>query len=141
MEIVDRGSGPPLVLIPGLQGRWEYLRPAVDALSACFRVLTFSLDADGGRFDPETAVGLDRYAETVASVLSMAEIERATICGVSFGGLIAARFAARYPTRCDSLILASTPRRWRFKRSKKPAMKKRIFFSSTPPGGCIIKTI
>ena len=33
MDIIDRGSGPPLVLIPGLQGRWEYLRPAVDALS------------------------------------------------------------------------------------------------------------
>ena len=44
MDLVDRGSGPPLVLIPGLQGRWEYLRPAVDALSASFRVLTFSLD-------------------------------------------------------------------------------------------------
>jgi hypothetical protein len=50
VDIVDRGSGPPLVLIPGLQGRWEYLRPAVDALSVFFRVLTFSLgseDLDG----------------------------------------------------------------------------------------------
>ncbi len=46
MNIVDRGSGPPLVLIPGLQGRWEYMRPAVDALASSFRVLTFSLDAD-----------------------------------------------------------------------------------------------
>ena len=40
MDIVDRGSGPPLVLIPGLQGRWEYARPTVDALSAFFRVIT-----------------------------------------------------------------------------------------------------
>ena len=32
MRIIDRGSGPPLVLIPGLQGRWEYVRPTVDAL-------------------------------------------------------------------------------------------------------------
>ena len=88
------------MLIPGLQGRWEYLRPAVDALSASFRVLTFSLGSGD----------LDGYARQVAAVMTDARVERATICGVSFGGLIAVRFAARYPTRCDALILASTPR-------------------------------
>ena len=99
MNIIDRGSGPPLVIIPGLQGRWEYLRPAVDALSSCFRVVTFSLDGDD----------LDGYAEQVAMALTEKGIERAAICGVSFGGLIAVRFAAHYPTRCSSLVLASTP--------------------------------
>jgi pimeloyl-ACP methyl ester carboxylesterase len=100
VDIIDRGSGPPLVLIPGLQGRWEYLRPAVDALSVFFRVLTFSL-GDGD---------LDAYAQQVASVLSRKGIDRATICGVSFGGRIAVRFAAQNPSRCDALILVSTPR-------------------------------
>ena len=100
MQIIDRGSGPPLVLIPGLQGRWEYMRHAVDALASCFRVLTFSLDADD----------LDGYARQVASVLSEKGLERAVICGVSFGGLVALRFAAAYPSRCEALVLASTPR-------------------------------
>jgi len=100
VDIIERGSGPALVLIPGLQGRWEYMRAAVDALSAFFRVLTFSLDA------PD----LDGYAQQVADVLSRKGIDRATICGVSFGGLVAVRFAAQYPSRCDALILASTPR-------------------------------
>ncbi len=112
MDLIDRGSGPPLVLIPALQGRWEYLRPAVDALSASFRVLTFSLDdvrADT-RADPHVRPGLNSYADAVASMLTAKGIERATICGVSFGGLIAVRFAAAYPTRCQTLILASTPR-------------------------------
>src|SRR3954454_6380807 len=99
MEFVDRGSGPPLVLIPGLQGRWEYLRPAVDALSGSFRVLTFSLGS----------ADLDGYADQVAMLMTNARVERATICGVSFGGLIAVRFSARYPARCEALILASTP--------------------------------
>jgi pimeloyl-ACP methyl ester carboxylesterase len=118
VDLIDRGSGPPLVLIPGLQGRWEYLRPAVDALSASFRVLTFSLDDVGAdprvrpgadtRFGPYT--GLDRYSDHIAAAMSDLRLERATICGVSFGGLIAVRFAARNPARCDALILASTPR-------------------------------
>lgn len=129
MQIIDRGSGPPLVLIPGLQGRWEYLRPAVDALSASFRVLTFSLDDvsryAGARLAPPRGAaassgpatagarsgrgGLNTYADAVAFVMSEAGVEHASICGVSFGGLIAARFAARFPARCDALILASTP--------------------------------
>ena len=99
MKVIDRGNGPALVLIPGLQGRWEYLRPAVDALSASFRVLTFSLGSEN----------LDGYARQVDAVMDAARVEHAVICGVSFGGLIAARFAAQYPTRCDALILASTP--------------------------------
>jgi pimeloyl-ACP methyl ester carboxylesterase len=100
VHIIDRGSGPPLVLIPGLQGRWEYLRPAVDALSSFFRVITFSLDASD----------FDGYARQVDRVLSDKGIERAVICGVSFGGQIAVRFAAEFPLRCEALVLASTPR-------------------------------
>jgi pimeloyl-ACP methyl ester carboxylesterase len=102
VDVIDRGTGPPLVLIPGLQGRWEYMRPAVDALSRAFRVLTFSLDAAGD-------ADLDGYADLVARVLTQTSIEGATICGVSFGGLIAARFASRHAPRCEALILASTP--------------------------------
>jgi 3-oxoadipate enol-lactonase len=100
MKIVDRGSGPPLVLIPGLQGRWEYMHPAVEALASSFRVLTFSLDGDD----------FDGYAAQVDRALSEKGIECATICGVSFGGLVAVRFAAQYPSRCGALVLASTPR-------------------------------
>ena len=100
MNIIDRGSGPPLVLIPGLQGRWEYMRPAVDALSASFRVITFSL----------AGAALDILADQVATALDDTQIDRATICGVSFGGLVAVRFAAKHASRCSALVLASTPR-------------------------------
>src|SRR3982750_4264856 len=100
MNLIDRGSGPPLVLIPGLQGRWEYMRATVDALAASFRVITFSL----------AAADLDTIAAQGATALDQADIDRATICGVSFGGLVAVRFAAQYPSRCAALILASTPR-------------------------------
>ncbi len=38
-----------------------------------------------------------------------ATIERAAICGISFGGLIALRVAATMPARASALVLASTP--------------------------------
>src|SRR5262249_43319170 len=100
MNVIDLGSGPPLVLIPGLQGRWEYMRGAVDALSRFFRVITFSLEG----------TDYDSYADQVARALDEAGVDRAVVCGVSFGGLIAVRFASRHAARCAVLVLASTPR-------------------------------
>ena len=32
--MIDVGNGPPLVLIPGMQGRWEWMQPTVNALAA-----------------------------------------------------------------------------------------------------------
>jgi pimeloyl-ACP methyl ester carboxylesterase len=110
MTIIDRGSGPALVLVPGIQGRWEYLRPAVDALASSFRVLTFPLigeRASGARFDRTR--GFDEYADQIQRVLDDRHADRAAICGVSFGGLAALRFAATRPDRTSALILASTP--------------------------------
>ena len=110
MLIRDEGSGAPLVLIPGIQGRWEYMRPAVEALARSFRVLTFPLCGErtcGLGFDP--MLGLDNYTAQVVAILDARRIDRAAICGVSFGGLAAVRFAATHPERTAALVLASTP--------------------------------
>ena len=114
MTIVDIGSGPPLVLVPGVQGRWEWMRPAVDALARRCRVITFSLADEptcGGEFDAEH--GFACYVRQVGAALDAAGLERATICGTSYGGLIAAAFAAEHPERTAALILASAlPPTW-----------------------------
>jgi len=113
VTIIERGDGPPLVLIPGLQGRWEYVGPAIDALSTYFRVLTFPLcDEPSARLSCDPSRGFDRYGDQVRAVLDERRIARSAICGISFGGLIAARFAATDPARTAALILVSTPR-WR----------------------------
>jgi pimeloyl-ACP methyl ester carboxylesterase len=110
MHIIERGHGAPLVLIPGIQGRWEYLRPAVEALAPFFRVITFPLCGEpSSRLAIDPARGLDNYVAQVVSVLGAKQIERAVICGVSFGGLVALRFAAAHPDRTAALVLASTP--------------------------------
>ena len=114
MTIVDVGSGPALVLVPGIQGRWEWMKPAVDALAGTCRVITFSLADEptcGGRFD--AARGFDCYVDQIGEALDRSGLQRACIAGVSYGGLIAAAFAARYPERTSSLILVSAlPPTW-----------------------------
>ena len=110
MQIVEKGTGGPLVLIPGLQGRWEYIRPAVDAMSKWFRVITFPFcDEPSAGLGWEAARGFDNYTDQVARALDQTGIGHATICGISFGGLTALRFAAAHPERTNALVLASTP--------------------------------
>lgn len=89
----------PLVLVPGVQGRWEYMRRTVDALSVHFHVVTFSLHGNT----------VDEYAGQVARALDDRKIDRAIVCGVSFGGRVALRFAATARDRTSALVLASTP--------------------------------
>jgi pimeloyl-ACP methyl ester carboxylesterase len=111
--MVDVGSGPPIVLIPGIQGRWEWMGPAIKEVSKRCRVLTFSYDRTpgaGSRPDPGT---LDRIVDQVVEIMDAAGVEKAAICGVSFGGFIATRFAARFPERVTALLLVSSPTpRW-----------------------------
>jgi pimeloyl-ACP methyl ester carboxylesterase len=57
--------------------------------------------------DPER--GLDDYVAQVVRALDDQHIDRAVICGVSFGGVVAIRFAAAHPDRTQALVLASTP--------------------------------
>jgi pimeloyl-ACP methyl ester carboxylesterase len=114
MTIIDRGTGSPVVLVPGIQGRWEWMRPAVDALAKRCRVVTFSLADEPtceGRFDE--AKGFWCYVEQIADAMDACGLEQAAICGVSYGGLIAAAFAARHPDRVSALILVSAiPPSW-----------------------------
>ena len=108
MNIVDVGTGAPIVVIPGIQGRWEWMKPAIEALATRSRVITFSLadePTSGGHYDD--ADGFSSYVDGVREVLDAAGVDRASICGVSYGGLIAAAFAARHPDRVASLVLVS----------------------------------
>jgi pimeloyl-ACP methyl ester carboxylesterase len=113
--MVDLGSGIPIVLIPGLQGRWEWMRPAVDALAKRERVLTFSLcDEPTSDFGCDPERGFENYLDQISEALDRAQVRTAVIAGVSYGGLIAAEYAARQPDRCSKLVLISAlPTTWR----------------------------
>jgi 3-oxoadipate enol-lactonase len=109
--MVSFGSGPPLVLIPGLNGRWEWMLPAVRALALQFRVITFSLcgERDTMRAFDESAdfdVHLEQVDEALAKTDGNVPV---VLCGVSYGGLVALRYAATRPGRVRALVLASTP--------------------------------
>lgn len=110
--MIERGTGSPLVLVPGIVGRWEWLTRAVDALSRHHRVLTFSLN------DVEGPDIFERWSDHIDRLLDDAHVTNVPVVGVSFGGLIAAGYAATRRERVQSLVLASTPApHWRIDKS------------------------
>ena len=137
--MIDRGSGIPIVVIPGLHGRWEWTRPAVEALSRRHRVIAFSLcDERTSPFpcDPDRA--FENYLSQVSLALDRAGLDRAVIAGVSYGGLIAAEFAARQPDRVSALVLASAlhkswaPNEEQQRYLKSPFLMSPMFVATSP---------
>jgi len=112
--MIDLGHGAPVVLVPGLQGRWEWMQPTVELLAEHYRVIAYSLCDERSSDCPwDPALGFENYVRQVGDVLDRAGLERATLIGVSYGGLIATEFAARHPERVSNLVLASAlPTDW-----------------------------
>ena len=137
--IVDIGRGTPIVLIPGLQGRWEWMRPTVDALARHHRVITFSLcDERASGFPCDPVKGFHNYLEQVDIALDRSGIAKAVIVGVSYGGLIASEFAARRPQRVARLVLASAlhktwqPDRFQERCLRAPRLMSPLFVVTAP---------
>jgi pimeloyl-ACP methyl ester carboxylesterase len=106
----DHGTGPALIVLPGVQGRWEWMRPALDALSTRCRTISYSLAGDfGAEFTRDASAGFETYLDQLDDVFMKTGVTRAALCGVSYGGVIALRYAATRLSRVSSLILVSSP--------------------------------
>lgn len=104
----EQGEGTPLLLIMGLgwtSHMWYRTRPV---LAAQFRTIAFDNRGVGQSDVPPGPYPLALMASDAAAVLDAAGVERAHVCGMSMGGMIAQEFALQYPHRVRSLILGCT---------------------------------
>lgn len=106
-----RGTGEPLILIPGFaSGAWNWFRQT-ENLSKDFRVITFDPRGVGHSKAPAEDLqnlSMQTFVEDVSAILDDLKIERANVLGASFGGFVAQEFALKFPERLNKLILACT---------------------------------
>jgi pimeloyl-ACP methyl ester carboxylesterase len=102
------GSGPDVILIHGVTGDLSiwFLCEAMGVLSRAFRVTAYDLRGHGySEVTPTGYTSADQAGDALA-VMDALEIERASLLGHSFGGVIATHAAALHPDRIDSLVLS-----------------------------------
>lgn len=115
------GSGPPVVVLHGGPGAdHEYLRPGFDRLAHAGRTLLYYDQRGGGRSPVERDVPVG-WTEHVADLEALREawgLERMTIAGYSWGGLLAMLYALEHPGRVERLALVSPAPTWRAAREQ-----------------------
>src|SRR5215471_5198725 len=86
------------------------MKPTLDELGKRCRTLSYTLCGDigsGMKFD--RALGFDNFVRQLDDLFERTGIQRAALCGVSYGGFIALRYAAVHPERVSSLVFVSAP--------------------------------
>jgi len=110
-----RGQGPPLTLIMGQSCSLHQWKWMADILSGRFQVITFDNRGAGRSEKPDVAYSTAMMATDTRCLLEKLGIAKSHVFGVSFGGMIAQKFALMYPDAVDRLILGATmPNYYRF---------------------------
>lgn len=102
------GEGRVVVLLHGLTCSVEFWEYNIAALAQQHRV--YALDLLGfGRSDKEIdELSLAYGASFIAQFMDALSIERASMVGNSFGGLLCAQFAVQFTSRLDRLVLVDS---------------------------------
>jgi pimeloyl-ACP methyl ester carboxylesterase len=102
------GSGPPLCLIMGMgcsARQWQWMVPV---FAEFFTVITFDNRGAGRSGKPDMECITEMFADDTRALLDALDIPRTHLFGVSVGGMIAQRFALKYPEMVDRLVLGCT---------------------------------
>jgi pimeloyl-ACP methyl ester carboxylesterase len=102
---------PALVLLHGGPGSdHSSFRPYFDRFADSHQVVYVDHRGQGRSDERQDSSGwdLDTWADDVVRVCDALEIERPAVLGLSFGGFVAIRYAARHPTHPSRVVLSST---------------------------------
>lgn len=109
MHSVINDDRPILVLLHPFPFDSDFWQPQVDALASSSTVMTIDLPGFGMSESLPGEPSLDRWADAVAEEIDTAFGEIPIVLGgLSMGGYVALRFAARHPHRLEALVLADT---------------------------------
>ncbi len=110
---VTLGKGEPLIILHGGPGLDHgYFLPQMEILSEKYQLIFYDQRACGrSDVDVDSAtITMDQFVEDLDSLRSWFRFDKLNLLGHSFGGLLAMRYALKYPERLHTLLLVnSTP--------------------------------
>jgi pimeloyl-ACP methyl ester carboxylesterase len=105
---VRTGSGPVLLLLHGLGCTHRTWAPVIDLLARHYTVIAPDLLGHGASDKPRADYSLGGYANGMRDLLTVLDIDRATVVGHSFGGGVAMQFAYQFPERTERLVIVAS---------------------------------
>jgi pimeloyl-ACP methyl ester carboxylesterase len=109
----EAGQGPPLVLLHGFLCDSRCWRQQLAGLSDAFRVIAWDAPGAGQSSDPPDSFTIAGWSRSLAGLLDALAIDRASLVGLSWGGLVAQDFYARHAARVARLVLTGTYAGWK----------------------------
>jgi pimeloyl-ACP methyl ester carboxylesterase len=103
------GEGPPLLLVHGIGNSSSTWDGVLERLAAAgHTVIAPDLLGHGSSDKPRGDYSIAGYANGMRDLLSVLDVEQATVVGHSLGGGIALQFAYQFPERCQRLVLVGS---------------------------------
>lgn len=102
------GPGEPIVFSHGLLWSGDMFSAQVEALRGQYRCITYDHRCQGrSPYDP-TPFDMEVLAEDALALLSALDLPPCHFAGLSMGGFVGLRLAARHPSRLRSLLLLAS---------------------------------
>ena len=103
-----RRDGAPFVFINSLGTDFRIWDEVAEILARDFRIITYDKRGHGLSESGPDENDMADYARDLAALLDQVGVGRATIVGLSIGGLIAQEFYRHHPDRVAALVLCDT---------------------------------
>jgi 3-oxoadipate enol-lactonase len=102
------GEATPIVFLHGVGSDKSVWHPQLAHFGRSRRAIAFDYPGYGDSDPAPEGMTRDDYAEAIHSAIHALDIDRAHICGLSLGGVVAIALCHAVPNHCASLILADT---------------------------------
>jgi 3-oxoadipate enol-lactonase len=102
------GAHTPVVFLHGVGSDKSVWRPQLEYFSGERRAVAFDYPGYGDSDSAVEGMTRDDYATTILAAMTEIGIDRAHVCGLSLGGVVAIAMHAAWPKRIASLVLADS---------------------------------
>ena len=106
-NVVEIGSGPPLLFVHGLSGCWQNWLENLPHFARTHRCIAMDLPGFGASEMPAEEISIAGYARFLDQLCAALEIDAAAVVANSMGGFVAAELAIASPQRVERLMLVS----------------------------------
>jgi pimeloyl-ACP methyl ester carboxylesterase len=109
IHLIERGTGPPLLLVHGFPSNaaaWSAIVPRLEAERSMVALDMVGFGQSTRR--PRRPMTGNAYADRLVALMDALELERIDVAGLSWGGSVVQRLAVRHPERVHRLVLLAS---------------------------------